>query len=232
MKLPKDINILVACEESQAITKEFRKRGFTAFSCDIEPCSGGHPEWHIQFDCTMPMAGWSFYTQDGFKHHGRKFDLVIAHPPCTHLCASGARWWNNPATPDKPLLQDQAINFFMMFVNNSKYFKHMAIENPIGIMSKKYRKPDQIVQPFWFGDPARKSTCWWLFNLPNLIPDNMVDEGESFDCGNGKRQPKWYRDAWNLPPKERAKARSKTFPGMARAIAEQWGNYLLQETEA
>lgn len=217
MRQPNEIYILVACEESQAIANEFRKRGFNAYSCDIEPCSGGHPEYHIQGDCFDAIRS-------------RLWDLVIAHPPCTHLCASGARWWNNPVRPDKPQLQKEAIEFFMRFTLYMYYnVLHLAIENPIGIMSRIYRKPDQIVQPYWFGDRARKSTCWWLFNLPLLKADNLVDEGESFYWGDGKkRQPKWYRDAWNLPPKERAKARSKTFPGMARAIAEQWGDYLLK----
>ena len=216
MKEPKDIYILVACEESQAIANEFRKRGFNAFSCDLEPCSGGHPEYHYRMDCFTII-------------NSCKWDLVIAHPPCTHLSAYGARWWNDPSRPDKPRLQQEAIEFFMKFTEIiGKHAEHVAIENPIGIMSRIYRKPDQIVQPYWFGDPARKSTCWWLFDLPKLKPDNMVEEGEWFDCGNGKRMAKWYRDAWNLPPKERAKARSKTFPGMARAIAEQWGDYLLK----
>lgn len=212
---PNEINILVACEESQAICKEFRKRGFNAFSCDIEPCSGGCPQWHIQKDCFKVIAN-------------HKWDLIIAHPPCTHLSASGARWWNNPVRPDKPKLQREAIDFFMRFTDLE--CPRVAIENPIGIMSRVYRKPDQIVQPYFFGDRARKSTCWWLKGLPLLVADDMVDEGEDFVCCDGKkRQPLWYRQAWNLPPKERAKARSKTFPGMARAIAEQWGDYLLRE---
>ena len=212
MRSPKDIYILVACEESQAIANEFRKRGFQAYSCDIEPCSGGHPEYHLQGDALEVILE-------------RDWDCIIAHPPCTHLCASGARWFNNPATPNKPMQQKKAISFFLAFTDLK--CEHVAIENPIGIMSRIYRKPNQIVQPYWFGDHARKSTCWWLKGLPNLVADNLVDEGESFTWGDGKnRQPKWYRDAWNLPPKERAKMRSKTFPGMARAIAEQWGNYL------
>ena len=212
MKDPKDIHILVACEESQAIANEFRKLGFVAYSCDIEPCSGGHPEWHLQEDCFLAISS-------------RRWDCIIAHPPCTHLCSSGARWFNNPARPDKPKLQKEAIEFFLKFTRID--CEYVAIENPIGIMSRLYKKPSQIVQPFFFGDRARKSTCWWLKGLPRLVPDKMVDEGDSFYWGDsGKRQPKWYREAWNLPPKERAKARSKTFPGMARAIAEQWGNYL------
>ena len=212
MKSPKDIFILVACEESQAIANEFRKRGFQAFSCDIEPCSGGHPEYHLQGDALEAIRE-------------RDWDCIIAHPPCTHLCVSGARWFNHPSRPDKPMLQKEAIAFFLAFTDLK--CEHVAIENPIGIMSRIYQKPNQIVQPYWFGDHARKSTCWWLKGLPNLVADNLVDEGDSFTWGDAKkRQPKWYRDAWNLPPKERAKARSKTFPGMARAIAEQWGDYL------
>ncbi|MBQ1347773.1 MAG: hypothetical protein IIY58_00215 [Aeriscardovia sp.] len=213
MKQPKEINILVACEESQTIALAFRKLGFNAYSCDLEPCSGGHEEIHIQGDCFKAI-------------NSRKWDLIIAHPPCTHLAASGARWFNNPATPEKPRLQKEAIEFFLAFTKLD--CEHVAIENPIGIMSRIYRKPDQIVQPYFFGDSARKSTCLWLKGLPLLVPDMIMDEGESFYWGEeGKRQPKWYREAWNLPPKERAKVRSKTFPGMARAIAEQWGKYLI-----
>lgn len=214
MKKPSEIYILVACEESQTIASAFRKRGFNAFSCDLEPCSGGHPEYHFRRDCFTMIECC-------------KWDLVIAHPPCTHLAVSRARWFNHPSRPDKPLLQKEAIEFFMRFTRIN--CDHVAIENPVGIMSTKWRKPDQIVQPFWFGDRARKATCWWLKGLPLLVPDDMVDEGESFYMKNGTRCPQWYRDAWNLPPKERAKVRSKTFPGMARAIAEQWGDYLLKE---
>lgn len=219
MKKPEDIFILIACEESQTIANAFRERGFSAFSCDLEPCSGGHPEYHFRNDCFNLI-------------NSCKWDLVIAHPPCTHLAVSGARWFNNPATPEKPRQQKEAVEFFLRFTKIiGNHANHVAIENPIGIMSRLFRKPDQIVQPYHFGDPARKSTCWWLFNLPKLIPDNIVDEGESVTFGNGKRQPKWYADAWGLPPKERAKVRSKTFPGMARAIAKQWGDYLLKEQE-
>ena len=214
MRKPEDINILIACEESQTIANAFRARGFNAFSCDLEPCSGGHPEYHIRRDC--------FEVIDY-----QKWDLIIAHPPCTHLAASGARWFNHPSRPDKPQLQKEAVEFFLRFTRLD--CDHVAIENPIGIMSTIYRKPDEIIQPFWFGDPARKSTCLWLKGLPLLYADNIVEEGESFTWGDSKkRQPKWYRDAWNLPPKERAKVRSKTFPGIARAIAEQWGDYLLR----
>jgi hypothetical protein len=193
--------ILVACEESQTVTKAFRKRGFEAYSCDIQDCSGGHPEWHIKGDAIEQLdKGW---------------DLIIAHPPCTHLAVSGARWFKEGV---KPLyLQDEASGFFMKFINANAPL--IAVENPICIMSSRYRKPNQIINPFQFGHPEQKKTCLWLKGLPKLIETNNV-----------------YDYMMTLPIKERtrihwlgsnkSKERSKTYEGIAEAMAEQWGNFL------
>jgi site-specific DNA-cytosine methylase len=184
------LKVLVACEESQAVTIEFRKLGHEAFSCDILPCSGGHPEWHLQKDIT-----------ELFK---QKWDMMIAFPPCTHLAVSGARWFKEKQKDGR---QQDAIDFFMKLINAP--INKIAVENPIGIMSTKYRKPDQIIQPWEFGHGETKATCLWLKNLQKLKPTNIV---------SGREQR-----IWKLPPTEdRAKLRSKTFTGIAKAMAEQW----------
>ncbi len=180
---------LIACEESQAVTIEFRKRGVEAYSCDILPCSGGHPEWHILGD-VLPLL-----EQD--------WDLVIAFPPCTDLAVSGARWFHEKRANGS---QQRAIDFFLQF---TRLKCKWAIENPIGIMSSHYRKPDQIIQPWMFGHGETKATCLWLNRLPPLVPTEIVE---------GREQR-----IWKLPPSEdRAKLRSKTFSGIARAMATQW----------
>lgn len=187
------MRILVACEESQTVTIEFRKLGHEAYSCDVLPCSGGHPEWHLQQD-VLPLLG-----QD--------WDMVLAFPPCTHLCVSGARWWKEKKADGR---QADGQLFFMQFVWWTGHIKRVAIENPIGIMSSFYRKPDQIIQPWMFGHGETKATCLWLKGLPPLVPTNVVDGRE----GRVWRQP---------PSPDRARIRSKTFPGVARAMASQWG---------
>ena len=204
--------ILIACEESQEVCKAFREKGFEAFSCDILPCSGGHPEWHLQED-VVPLLE-------------KDWDMVLAFPPCTHLAVSGARHF---AKKIKDGRQQQGIDFFMEFANCK--CPKVVIENPVGIMSTKWRKPDQIIQPFQFGEPFRKTTCLWIKGLPQLKSTNVVDEGEQVRFNSGKSMPKWYSDAFRLPPKERAIVRSKTFPGIAKAMAEQWGDYLTKQKE-
>ena len=185
------MRVLVACEESQAVTKELRRLGHEAYSCDIQPCSGGHPEWHIQGDALELLK--------------LKWDMIIAHPPCTHLCSSGARWFTEGKKPWS--LQEEAAEFFMKFANAD--CPRIAIENPIGVMSTKFRKPDQIIQPWQFGHGETKATCLWLKGLPKLVPTEIVDG----------REHRIHR----MPPgPERAKLRSKTYKGIARAIAEQW----------
>lgn len=205
------MRVLVACEESQEVCKEFRKRGHEAYSCDILPCGGGHDEWHLQSDVTELLK--------------MEWDMVLAFPPCTHLAVSGAAWFKEKQRDGR---QFMGIGFFLQFTALD-HVPMVAIENPIGIMSRYYRKPDQIIQPWMFGDPFEKSTCLWLKGLPNLKP--TVEEKpdlEHFEwvekkTGKTRRQPKWYADAWALPPNERAKVRSRTFHGIAVAMAEQWG---------
>jgi hypothetical protein len=218
--------VLVACEESQAVTLEFRKLGIDAYSCDLVSCSGGHPEWHLQTDVTKIING--------------EWDLMIAHPPCTYLTVTGNRWFHHPDDkhlpveerrphprfPDRKKHREEAIKFFMVLANAP--IPRIVIENPVGIINTLWRKPDQIVQPYMFGDEATKTTCLWLKNLPVLVPDNIVTPGERVYYSSGKSHPKWYADALSnaASPEERMKIRSKTFPGMARAMAEQWGSVL------
>jgi hypothetical protein len=184
------MKVLVSCEESQRVTIEFRKLGHEAYSCDLQECSGGHPEWHFQQDVSLLLKD--------------NWDMMVAFPPCTHLCVSGARWFK-----DKQNEQNQAIKFFMRLVNAP--IKMIAIENPIGVMSTKFRKPDQIIQPWMFGHGETKATCLWLKNLPKLIPTNIVKGREA--------------RIFNMPPSpDRGKLRSITYQGIAEAIANQWGN--------
>jgi hypothetical protein len=185
------MRVLLACEESQAVCIEFRKRGHEAFSCDIQDCSGGHPEWHIKGDVQKVINdGW---------------DMMIAFPPCTDLAVSGARWFKEKRENGS---QQKAIEFFMTLANAP--IEKKCLENPIGIMNSIYRKPDQIIQPWQFGHGETKATCLWLTGLPKLVPTEIVE---------GREQR-----IWRLPPSaERAKLRSKTFLGIAKAMAEQWG---------
>lgn len=198
------MKILVACEESQAVTIALRKLGHEAYSCDILPCSGGHPEWHLQED-VLPLLE-------------QEWDMIIAFPPCTDLAVSGAAWFAKKRADGR---QQASIEFFMKFAN-AKCDK-IVIENPVGIMSTEWRKPDQIIQPYEFGEPFSKKTCLWIKGLPLLKPTKLVDRGERITFASGKSMPKWYSDAFRLPPKERSIARSRTFQGVADAMAEQWG---------
>ena len=192
------MKILCACEESQAVTKEFRALGHEAYSCDIQATSGDHPEWHLQQDVTELLE--------------QEWDMIIAFPPCTHLAVSGAKHFVKKRADGR---QQEAIDFFMLFAN-AKCDK-IAIENPVGIMSSTWRKPDQIIQPWQFGHNAQKSTCLWLKGLPLLQATNVVDKGEFYVSPSGKRMPKWLAD------NKSAKIRSKTFEGIAKAMADQWG---------
>lgn len=193
------MRILVACEESQAVTKEFRALGHEAFSCDIEPCSGSHPEWHLQCNVELLLE--------------EQWDMIIAFPPCTHLAVSGAAWFAQKRADGR---QQAAVDFFMMFANHP--CPRIAIENPVGIISSTWRKPDQIIQPWMFGHPESKATCLWLKGLQKLHETYNVKA--VFDLLPKNRQQRLHY----LPPSpERAKLRSKTFPGIAKAMAEQWG---------
>jgi site-specific DNA-cytosine methylase len=203
------MKILLACEESQAVTKEFRLLGHEAFSCDLMPCSGKHPEWHLQED-VIPLL-----KQD--------WDMVIAFPPCTHLAVSGAAWFKEKQKDGR---QQQGIDFFMEFTKLD-HIPKVAIENPVGIMSRHYRKPDQIIQPYQFGDDAAKKTCLWLKGLPLLKPTKFI-EGKEYINKDGKKVVRWANQCINYgqekspPSDDRGSIRSKTFRGIAKAMAKQW----------
>jgi len=217
--------ILVACEESQAITKAFRKLGYNAYSCDLLPASGGHPEWHIQGDAIA-------------EAYSGKYDMMIAHPPCTYLSVAGA--WamykkdengNKVINEVRKKNQTEALDFVRELMNAP--IEHIAIENPVSVISSQIRKPDQIVHPYHFGDKASKSTCLWLKNLPKLEPTDIVEKGEFKEwidkkSGKKKRQATWiYECLQKAENKEHLRTlRSKTFQGMADAIADQWSKVL------
>lgn len=228
------MRVLVACEESQAVCKAFRERGHEAYSCDIQECSGGHPEWHIKGDVLKVLNpqnenhfyGICFLTADGKLHSfAGRWDLIIAHPPCQFLTNTGNPYLNVEKWGEKAIQRrkdrEEAFLFFMEFAHAN--CDKICIENPIGYVNTHWRKPNQIIQPWQFGHPYTKATCLWLKGLEPLTPmvtekpteklksyawDNLYDE-------NGKVL------GWNTP--EIKKARSKTFPGIAKAMAEQWG---------
>ena len=219
------MNILVACEESQAVTIELRKLGHNAFSCDIAECSGGHPEWHIMGDVLPLLNGNCVFdtisgeTINGYvdtRHYiDGKWDMIIAFPPCTDLCVSGARHFERKRADGT---QQRSIDFFMKFANAD--CDKIAIENPIGIMSSEWRKPNQIINPFQFGHPYCKKTCLWLKNLQNLEPTEFLKKPDS-----GWENQSFTKDGRYGGFNSKfsgAKARSKTFPGIAKAMAEQW----------
>lgn len=210
------MKVLVACEESQAITKQFRKLGHEAYSCDLIPCSGGHEEWHIQGDALE-------------EANSRKYDLMVAHPPCTYLSVSGNRWlYNKDGSKNEERWENRRKALFFVKQLMDAPIKHIAIENPISVISSQIRKPNQIIQPYMFGDEATKTTCLWTKNLPDLIPTEIVGKGERTVFKSGKSHPKWYADALSKAktPEERRTLRSKTFPGMAKAIATQYSEYI------
>jgi hypothetical protein len=233
------MKVLVACEESQTVCKAFRMKGHEAYSCDIIECSGGHHEWHIQGDalavlnptqhCTPVgdvFEGIEFKTVDGVAHTIQpKWDLIIAHPPCTYLCMSGQKHCNIETYGEKAKERikerDKAIEFFMQFVNAD--CEKIAIENPVGIMTRNYRKADQYIQPLQFGHPTSKKTGLWLKGLPKLVPTNIVEQ-EFHTSSTGRKWDKWFWESSLIHPlSERSKFRSKTFEGIAEAMAEQWG---------
>ena len=210
------MRVLIACEESQTVCKEFRALGHEAYSADILPCSGGHPEWHIQGDVTKILNdGW---------------DLMIAHPPCTYLAVSGARWLYNKdgsKNEERYRNQEEALDFVRLLMDAP--IEKIALENPVSVISTHIRKPEQIIQPWMFGDEASKTTCLWLKNLPKLNPTDIVGKGEFVEWevnGKKKRQAKWFLDALTKAKtsEERRTLRSKTFIGIAKAMADQWGN--------
>ena len=220
------MNVLIACEESQAVCKAFRAKGHNAFSCDILECSGGHPEWHIQQDVLPLLNGnCSFNTADGKKHKVcGKWDLIIAHPPCTRLCTTSQRWLyfgDKEYRSEKIREQQKAIVFFMMFALAD--CDRIAIENPQGIMSTAYRKPDCTYNPYDFeGETECKKTCLWLKGLEPLKPSRVVPlPKEKRTSGIYKSHFDGKVIGWNDP--ECARMRSKTPDGVAAAMAAAWG---------
>lgn len=246
------MKVLVACEESQRVCMAFREKGHEAYSCDIIDCSGGHPEWHIKGDVldilnpttnlipfntlngmiSNSVKGIYFKTCDNIEHFVEKWDMIIAHPPCTFLTVAANKLYNIEKYGEKAIkrLEDRekAKEFFMAFVSADCDKK--VIENPIGIMSTCYRKPDQIIQPYQFGHPYRKSTCLWLFGVEPLVPTNIVD----FECIHSNGKSGGYSGASWVVRDENGKilpygdprvaiARSKTYTGIAQAFADQWG---------
>jgi hypothetical protein len=217
----KNYRILVACEESQAVTKEFRKLGFEAYSCDLYPCSGGHPEWHFQQDVTELL--------------NQNWDMIIAFPTCTYLTNAGTRHFSRRINPEEKVLareqkRREAAEFFMLFANAN--CPRIAIENPVGWMNTYFRTPDQIIHPYFFGDNYSKRTCLWLKGLPVLEYTNVLPKPEPMYVCQGELS-KGKKIGWcegikgTVGGQEgRAKARSKTFPGIAAAMATQWSKVL------
>lgn len=225
------MEILVACEESQAVTKELRRLGHEAYSCDIIDQSGGHPEWHIMQDVLPLLNGRCiFKTADGANHSILgSWDAVIAFPPCTFLTSTGNRWFNVERYGEKALKRHraraEAAAFFMAIATAD--CERIIIENPIGVMSSLWRKPDQIVHPYYFAEQEddinceRKATCLWLIGVPPLKYEiKYTPRVIHYKNGKGTDSP-WHMETIKLPAAERAKARSKTYPGIAKAIAEQ-----------
>lgn len=230
------MKVLVACEESQRVCIAFRERGHEAYSCDIIECSGGHPEWHIQGDVLPLLNGrCEFQTMDGENHRNDdRWDLIIAHPPCTYLSNVATRHHSAALTPinrinGRTLNRIEAMRFFMDCIMANA--DHIAVENPVGIMNSGYRKPDQIIHPYYFASGKddeenyfTKRTCLWLKGLPLLTyptPEPFDNPYGDETWANGKRK------YWEEYVSKKADVRSKTFTGIAKAMAEQWGNYLL-----
>jgi hypothetical protein len=205
-----NMKVLVACEESQAVCIAFRVKGHEAYSCDILPCSGGHPEWHLQMDVfeAIKLKEW---------------DIMIAFPPCTRLTVTANKWYKAEYRKRFPFIleeRESAVYFFLVLANSG--IEKIAIENPVGIMSTRFRKPDQIIQPWQFGDKAVKKTCLWLKGLSPLLYTQIVTpEYKIFNSSTHKSGKSKYPVLWT--GKHNAKERSKTFPGIAKAMAEQWG---------
>jgi hypothetical protein len=237
------LNVLISCEESQRVCKEFRRLGHNAYSCDLLKCSGEHPEWHFNCDVLDVIQNKGGKLQNGQDIYIEgDWDIMIAHPPCTYLASSGAKWYYHPEDknlptdkrrphpkfPNRAQDREDGVAFFMKLVNSN--IKHIAVENPVGVMNTRYRKPDQIIQPYWFGDSYSKKTCLWLKNLPLLEPTNVVDKGEFVTYSSGKKMAKWLSDALikSNSAEERRTLRSKTFPGIAKAMAEKYSQYVIE----
>lgn len=209
------MKILVGCEESQAVTIELRKLGHEAYSCDIKSCSGGYPEWHLKGDVLKMILGGTFFTQNGGVIDVYNWDMGIFFPDCTYLTISANKWYaDQPPRKSGTLVgrarreaREKAIDFFMILYNSN--IPKVGVENPIGVISSRFRKPEQVLQPWMFGHGETKATCLWLRGLSKLTPTDIV---------KGREQRLHY-----LPKtKDRATIRSRTYPGIAKAMALQW----------
>lgn len=216
------MNVLVACEESQAVTIEFRKLGHNAFSCDTQDCSGGHPEWHIKGDAVRLLNGGGFTTADGSQHHVECWDLLIAFPPCTYMTNAGAVRMRvkGEIVPERYAKAMEAKAFFMKFYEAD--IPKIAIENPTPMKIVGLPPYNQAVQPYEHGHPYSKRTCLWLKNLPLLQPTEILDHHEPYVNGGHKDAHGNYRRFSGRNERD-PKTRSKTFQGIARAMAYQWG---------
>lgn len=221
------IKVLVACEESQVVCKAFRARGFEAYSCDILEPSGGHPEWHILGDAVKAIACGQVVTMDGKMHDIGKWDMLIAHPPCTYLSNAGARhlWKGHELQADRVKLGIQAGDLFKRFLWADIPF--LCVENPIP--SKVFCLPPytQVIQPYQFGHPYTKKTCLWLKGLHPLVPTNVVEPVATW-CPSGSYSHNHGEQYKGMFTKDRARNRSKTFAGIAEAMADQWGGYIME----
>lgn len=230
------LKVLIACEESQRVCTAFRERGHEAYSCDIQECSGGHPEWHIMGDVLNVIdtnaGGTSFMTMDGAEHHVSEWDLIIAHPPCTYLSNAGAcRLYK--VIDGKTYIERERYEkgldgkeFFMKLLNAD--CEHIAVENPIPSAIYRLPNPSQAIQPYEHGHPYTKKTYLWLKKLPELQPTCLVTPKGGYVCGNSEIWKKQAANGEVIGKEKSAKHRSKTFEGIARAMAEQWGGYLEQ----
>lgn len=221
------MNVLIACEESQSVCKAFRELGHRAFSCDLQKCSGGHPEWHVKGDCLPLIDGdCEFMTEDGMSHaQVGEWDLLIAHPPCTYMSKAGARWMYLKAgvlNKERLKLALDAKEFFLKFINAK--CKYIAVENPVPLKIVDLPKPDCAVQPYEHEEPFSKKTLLWLKNLPPIMPTEILSEYKPYlpsNTGGAKRGQKHSRGT-----AKNAKESSKTFAGVARAMATQWSAYI------
>ncbi len=226
------MRVLVACEESQEVCKAFRALGHEAYSCDLQECSGGHPEWHIRGDCLPILGGCCmFTTEDGTTHEIRgRWDLLIAHPPCTYLSNVATRHYSLRCTPAEKVVKRweercRAVIFFMHFVLAD--CPRIAVENPVGFMNANYRRPEQIIHPYMFAESTEdkaqyvtKATCLWLKGLDPLKTNGLPKPNNEALYG---RFPSGKIKTWEDQYSRSAKVKSKTFPGVAKAMAEQWG---------
>ena len=218
------MRVLVACEESQTVCKAFRDKGHEAYSCDIQECSGGHPEWHIKGDVLPLINGkCEFVTQDGKAHEIQgKWDLLIAHPPCTYMSKAGARWMYPKAgeiSQERLALAIDAKQFFLKFINAD--CERVAVENPVPLKIVGLPVPTQKVQPYQYGHPYSKCTCLWLKDLPKLKPTNIIDEYKPYLPSNTGGFARGHGGSRGVA--HDAKTASKTFEGIANAMANQWG---------